>query len=257
MKKLNHYLAFLFSVVMAAGCSSAEEFVVLRQVTGGIETNCYLLYGSKSKDAALIDVAGPIDSLLDIILAEKLDLKYFLFTHGHFDHVVGLPEIRDQFPKAKVCIHEADYQDMFTQKEWATNNLGQEFIDYLLSDPERRKIYEFNVESFGTPDIFVRDGQLLKFGTSRIRVIHSPGHSPGSVCYQIKDLLFSGDVLFYRTVGRVDVQNSSREDQIISVRRLYEILPEGTKVYPGHGDFTDIGSEKRENSKITASEIHL
>ena len=67
-------------------------------------------------------MAGPIDSLVDIIHAEALDLKYFLFTHGHFDHVVGLPEIRDQFPDAKVCIHETDYKDMFTQKEWATNN---------------------------------------------------------------------------------------------------------------------------------------
>ena len=134
---------------------------------------------------------------------------------------------------------------------------GQEFIDYLLSDPERKKIYDFNMESFGTPDIFVRDNQLLRFGSSHLKVIHSPGHSPGSVCYQIGDLLFSGDVLFYRTVGRVDVQNSSREDQIKSVQRLYEILPDNTKVYPGHGDFTDIGSEKRENSKITPSEVYL
>lgn len=250
-------LAILFSVIVATGCSSSEDFIVLHQVTGGIETNCYLLYGSKSKEAALIDVAGPVDSLVDIIHAEALDLKYFLFTHGHFDHVVGLPEIRDQFPEAKICIHETDYKDMFSQKEWATNNLGQEFIDYLLSDPERKKIYEFNMDSFGTPDIFVRDNQLLRFGSSHLKVIHSPGHSPGSVCFQIKDILFSGDVLFYRTVGRVDVQNSSREDQINSVQKLYEILPDNTKVYPGHGDFTDIGSEKRENSKITPSEIYL
>ena len=131
MKKLQQIFAVLFTVIVASGCSSSEEFVVLRQVTGGIETNCYLLYGSKSKEAALIDVAGPVDSLLEIILTENLDLKYFLFTHGHFDHVVGLPEIREQFPQAKVCIHETDYKDMFTQKEWATNNLGQEFIEYL------------------------------------------------------------------------------------------------------------------------------
>jgi glyoxylase-like metal-dependent hydrolase (beta-lactamase superfamily II) len=62
----------------------------------------------KSKEAALIDVAGPIDSLLGIIQKERLDLKYFLFTHGHFDHLIGLPDIREQFPQAKVCIHEAD-----------------------------------------------------------------------------------------------------------------------------------------------------
>ena len=165
-KKLRHCLAFLVSIIITTGCTSSEEFVVLHQVTGGIETNTYLLYGLKSKEAALIDVAGPVDSLLDIIVSEKLDLKYILFTHGHFDHVVGLPEIRDRFPDAEVCIHEADYIDMFTQKEWATKNLGQEFIDYLLSDPERRKIYEFSMESFGTPDLFVRDNQLLRSSNS-------------------------------------------------------------------------------------------
>ena len=251
------YFAILLAVIMLTGCSSSEEFIVLHQVTGGIETNCYLLYGVKSKEAALIDVAGPVDSLLGIIEEEKLDLKYFLFTHGHFDHVIGLPDIREQFPQAKVCMHEADFKDMFSQKEWVTDNLGQEFIDYLLSDPERRKIYDFEVGSFGTPDIFVTDDQMIKLGFSHIKTIHSPGHSPGSVCFQINDVLFSGDVLFYRTVGRVDIQNSSREDQIRSVQRLYKILPDETTVYPGHGEFTDIGSEKTENAKVTMNEVYL
>ncbi|TSA32006.1 MAG: MBL fold metallo-hydrolase [Porphyromonadaceae bacterium] len=81
--------------------------------------------------------------------------------------------------------------------------------------------------------------------------VHTPGHSPGGICYYTENILFSGDVLFYRTVGRTDTQNGSKEAQIKSVRKLYEIFPDSTIVYPGHGQFTDIGSEKKENRKIT------
>ena len=85
----------------------------------------------------------------------------------------------------------------------------------------------------------------------------SPRHSPGSVCYLVDGKLLSGDVLFYRTVGRTDVQNSSREDQIRSVQHLYQILPDSTPVYPGHMQFTDILSEKTLNSRIKADTVTL
>ena len=257
MKNKQLFIIILLIFFLLINCSSSEDFKVLHQVTGGIDTNCYLLYSTKTKEAALFDVGGSIDSLLIFIKENQLDLKYFFFTHGHFDHLIGLPEIKDQFPEAKVCIHKLDYDDMFTQKEWAINNLGQDFIDYLLSDPERRKIYDFELDSFGKPEIFIQDGQIFKLGNSEIKAIHSPGHSPGGVCFHIENLLFSGDVLFYRTVGRVDVQNGSREDQIKSVKRLYEIFPDETQVYPGHGQFTDIGSEKKGNEKITVDKVTL
>jgi glyoxylase-like metal-dependent hydrolase (beta-lactamase superfamily II) len=112
-------------------------------------------------------------------------------------------------------------------------------------------IFDFDPNSFRKPDIFIEEEQILKLGYLNITPIHSPGHSPGSICYHIANVLFSGDVLFYRTVGRTDVQHSSREDQIKSVRRLYELFPDDTEVYPGHGQFTDIGSEKRENERVT------
>jgi len=257
MKNKQLFVVILLSFFLLFNCSSSEDFKVLHQVTGGIQTNCYLLYGTKTKEAALFDVGGPIDSLLIIIKENKLDLKYIFFTHGHFDHLIGLPDIKDQFPEAKVCIHKLEHDDMFTQKEWAIKNLGQDFIDYLLSDPERRKIFDFDLDSFGKPEIFIKDNQIFMLGYSEIEAIHSPGHSPGSVCFHIDNILFSGDVLFYRTVGRVDSQNGSREDQIQSVRRLYKIIPDETKVYPGHGQSTDIGSEKKENKKITIDKVTL
>jgi len=114
-------------------------------------------------------------------------------------------------------------------------------------------LIDFDPYSFKEPDIYIEANQILKLGSLNIKAIYSPGHSPGSVCYFIENILFSGDVLFYRTVGRTDVQNSSREDQIKSVRRLYTLLSDKTKVYPGHGQFTDIGSEKVENKRITVT----
>jgi len=247
----------ILSLFLFLNCSSHEEFKVIHQVTGGIETNCYLLYGTKSKEAALFDVAGPIDSLLNFINENELEIKYFFITHGHYDHAIGLPDIKDIFPGAKVCMHKLDYDDMFTQKQWAIDNLGEDFINYLISDPERKKIYDFEMDSFSEPDVFIKDGQVFELGYSEIKAIHSPGHSPGGVCFYIDNKLFSGDVLFYRSVGRVDVQNSSRDDQIKSVKRLYKIFPDETLVYPGHGEFTDIGSEKRENEYISVDEVTL
>ena len=244
-------LILIIIFVFLSQCTQTEELIIEHQITGGIQTNCYLIYGEKSKDAALIDVGGTIDSLLLIIKENNLNLDYLICTHGHFDHIIGIPAIKELFPEAKIVMHEDDYKDIFTRMEWAENNLGPDFFEWLKSDPERKKIYDFNVNSFGKADIFINHNQELELGNLTLKAIHSPGHSPGSVCFYADSSLFSGDVLFYRTVGRTDVQNSSREDQIKSVRNLYEILPVYTKVYPGHGQFTDIGSERLENKRIT------
>jgi len=110
---------------------------------------------------------------------------------------------------------------------------------------------EFDAAAFGTPDSFLKDNQEFELGNFIIKAIHTPGHSRGTTCFQIDNYLFSGDVLFYRTVGRTDVQNSSREDQIKSVKKLYKILPDTTIVYPAHGRKTDIDSERKYNKRIS------
>ena len=187
------------------------------------------------------------------VVASTNSVRYFLFTHSHFDHIVELPNIIDKYPETKVVMHRLDYQDIFTRVEWAYNTLGDEFRNALEADPEIKKIFDFDPNSFKKPDIFIEDNQILRLGQLNITLIHSPGHSPGSVCYNIADVLFSGDVLFYRTVGRTDVQHSSREDQIKSVRRLYALFPDETQVFPGHGQFTYIGAEKNENKRLTVN----
>ncbi|MFC2084148.1 MBL fold metallo-hydrolase [Bacteroidota bacterium] len=246
----------IFVILLLISCTSTEKINVVHKATGAIDTNCYLIYGEESKEAAIIDVGGQIDTLLNIIEKKDLSLKYFLFTHSHFDHIIEFPNIRDKYPEAKVVMHKLDYRDIFTHKEWAEKNLGDDFINSLLSDPELKKIFDFDPNSFKEPDIYIEENQLLKLGNLNITLIYSPGHSPGSICYHIDNILFSGDVLFYRSVGRTDVQNSNKEDQIKSVRRLYKELSDSTKVYPGHGRFTNIGSEKYQNKKITINEVY-
>ena len=107
--------------------SSSPGLVVQQQVTGP-ETNCYLLHDPESHEAALIDVAGPVDSLLATVRGEGLHVRYFLLTHGHFDHVIGLPAIRDSFPEALVCMHALGFEDMQNQREWAIGHFGKKLI---------------------------------------------------------------------------------------------------------------------------------
>jgi len=254
-------MRFAFAVILVLmGASmiscSPPDLLVQCQVTGS-ETNCYLLYDPATRDAAIIDVGGPIDELLAVVRSEDLRLRYFLLTHGHIDHLMGLPAIRGSFPGTLVCIHEDGYADLQTVAEWARETLGEEVLAEWRQDPELRKIVEFDVGSFREPDMFLEDGQVLELGRHTVRVLHCPGHSRGGLCYSIDNLLFSGDVLFRGSVGRVDLQNSSRDDQIASVRRLYKELPENTAVYPGHGEPTTIGDEKAGNERVTETTVDL
>jgi glyoxylase-like metal-dependent hydrolase (beta-lactamase superfamily II) len=129
-----------------------------------------------------------------------------------------------------------------------------DMVTGMMEDPNLKKWFELDMAIFEKPDIYLDDNQTYKLGGHKIRTFLSPGHSAGSICFYVGDALFSGDVLFHRQVGRTDLLGGSRENIIKSVRRLYAELPEITKVYPGHGEFTDIGSEKRENEEVTADQ---
>lgn len=237
--------------------SNFGNIKVLCQVAGPIETNCYLVDDPLTGAAALIDPGWAVDALMARIRKNKLDLKYIFVTHGHIDHYCGVPMVKKQFPDAKVCMHKDDYRDIFTAVQWIRENYGQEWIDDANSNPETKLYMDFDNRLFGTPEIFVEGDQAFALGKAALRTIHTPGHSPGGICYHTGNVLFSGDVLFFRSVGRTDTQHGSREDQIMSVRRLYRMFPDSTIVFPGHGQSTDIGSEKKENKYVTEEKDSL
>jgi glyoxylase-like metal-dependent hydrolase (beta-lactamase superfamily II) len=211
----------------------------------------------KSKEAALFDVGGSIDSLTTHIKNNNLKLKYIFATHCHLDHIDGVPSLRKKYPNAQMCFNKEDFQDFIDTPGMVEKNVDPKDLEEAKQNPVIKKWFEIDPTTFGEIDIYLEDEQIYKLGNLKIRTILSPGHSRGSICYHVGNFLFSGDVLFYSKVGRTDFFGGSGEEMVKSVRRLYTILPDDTKVCPEHGQFTDIGYEKIENEEVTIDEINL
>ncbi|MFA5103755.1 MAG: MBL fold metallo-hydrolase [Candidatus Margulisiibacteriota bacterium] len=181
-------------------------------VVGPIETNCYIISDQDSSSAFVVDAGANPAGILSAIEQERLNVKAILTTHGHFDHVTAVKEIKDRL-KVPFLIHMED---------------------------------SFMLSPLLNPDGPLTEGLILNAGDLSLKVIHTPGHSPGCVClYCEKDgILFSGDTLFYADHGRCDLHGGSYKKMIKSLEKLFE-LPEDTAVYPGHGQKTTIGDEKK------------
>jgi len=210
-------------------------------VVGAIETNCWI-YPINDKEAAVIDPGDEADKIISVL--NKLDLvpRYILLTHGHFDHIFAVPQLMEKLSpvKPQIAIHRMD-----------ASSLG----------PDAYKVHAVSVRaamgSTAFIDAFWRDLPpaeiLLEEGSSLgpLTVLHLPGHSPGSAAFWDKEegVLFSGDTLFNYAYGRTDLPGGSETALFESLRRLFE-MDENIKVYPGHGDTTTIGLEKRQTASL-------
>ncbi|MBQ5824340.1 MAG: MBL fold metallo-hydrolase [Clostridia bacterium] len=195
---------------------------------GDYQANCYILTDEKENAAAVVDPGVASDELNDILLG--YDLKYILLTHGHFDHIYGSESLKSLYPDAKLCIHEAD--------EICLNN-----NDYNLVGSYSGYLPELQA------DMILSNGdEIVLSDKIKLTVVHTPGHSRGSVCYvdYENNYMFSGDTLFCRTVGRVDFLGSNPDDMFDSIKLLSTFDPEMV-VYPGHNRATTIGEEKVKN----------
>ncbi len=195
---------------------------------GMLETNCYFGYDAQTGGTFIVDPADDAEAIKGWCLANGKRPAAILLTHGHFDHILAADALRREF-SVPVCAAEAEKPVL----ENAQYNLSA-----MWHKPVTLKA-----------DQYLKDGQILSLAGFSIKVISTPGHTAGGLCYYLEKerVLFSGDTLFAGSYGRVDFPTSSMAEMARSVRERLLTLPEDTIVYPGHGESTDISSEKKYN----------
>ncbi len=199
-------------------------------VVGALETNCYLVYCETTLECAVIDPGADSGKIFRAVADKGLKPVVLIDTHGHVDHVGANKDIKDHFD-IPLLIHEADVSML--------KNTLLSVIASLLG-----------AKASPDPDSFLHEGDEIRFGESCLHVIHTPGHSPGSVSLKGEGLLLSGDTLFCGGVGRTDLPGGSWDDLVRSIQERIFTLDGQTKVYPGHGPTTSVDQEKNENPYV-------
>lgn len=195
---------------------------------GPIATNCMLLMNAESKELLIIDPGDEADKIEDKIKSMGGRPIVILLTHGHSDHIMAVEELKRDFPDIRIYAPEADREMLVNPSE----NSGFEFRPFHV-----------------VPDVLLKGGEDLSMGGFSIRVLATPGHTAGSLCYYLpeKKILFAGDTLFCGSYGRTDFATGSEEDMEKSLKMLRDTIPDDVSVYPGHMRFTTMAAEKKNN----------
>lgn len=202
------------------------SMIIKTVVAGFMEANCYIVGDESTKEAFIIDPGGDYNKIKKAVDKDGLSPRAVINTHGHGDHIGadkewGLP----------VWIHRLDAD--FLQDP--SKNLSGAF-GFLLKTKAAARLLE--------------DGDILKIGKYALRVLHTPGHTPGSICLKSDGAVFTGDTLFYECVGRTDFDYGSEEDIMRSIKEKLFVLDDDYIIYPGHGPSSTIGHEKTNNAFI-------
>lgn len=193
-------------------------------VFGELGNNCYLITDEATGKSALVDCTDADEKMLSYI--GDADLQYILLTHGHFDHIGGIKEIQEKFG-AKVVISEEDAPMLSSGKLSIAAFCGAK-------------------QNNTTADIIVKEGDVITLGETEIKVIATPGHTKGGVCYIADDNIFTGDTLFFYSCGRTDFPGGSYKEIKESLNRLRD-LDGDYKLYPGHDRTTTLAFERQNN----------
>jgi len=200
--------------------------IIKRLVAGPFETNCYIVGSEVTKAGMIIDPGDGAEQILGTVNDLELDIKLIVLTHGHLDHIGALKEVKEAI-KAEVAIHADDA--------------------YFLQKRPLQAAFGFSYPDTPHPDRLLKGGDSVDVGDLHFTVIHTPGHSPGSICLLGHGVLFSGDTLFNYGIGRTDFPGGSYNQLMNSIHTKLMVLPDDTPVYPGHGPGTTIGAERRGN----------
>lgn len=214
------------------------EIKIGRMVLGVCQTNCYFLYRTGAPEAIVVDPADNGDRIANALEKNGFRVAGILITHGHFDHILGCEALKTVANEAaekcgaepvKVYACEAEKELMNDARQ----NLSKGMGDAYTCDA----------------DVYVKEGEEITIAGMTCKVIETPGHTVGGCCYYFEEpgFLISGDTLFQESVGRTDFPTGSMSTLVRSIREKLFVLPDETIVYPGHGDSTTIGSEKKYN----------
>ena len=214
------------------------EIKIGRMVLSVCQTNCYFLYMEGEHEAIVVDPADKGQNIYSALQKNGFRVAGILLTHGHFDHIWGLDALRD----AANAAAEADGLE-------AVKAYAHEDERGLLKDVGMNVSEQAGRACSTYADVYVKDGQEITLAGMTCKVIATPGHTAGGCCYYFEEagMLIAGDTLFAESVGRTDFPTGSMGTLVRSIREKLFVLPEDTKVYPGHGDSTTIGHEMKYN----------
>jgi glyoxylase-like metal-dependent hydrolase (beta-lactamase superfamily II) len=205
-----------------------DAMKIHRYITGPLAVNSFLVVDEATNKGFLIDPGGADRKLLKFVSDNNVKVEYIVLTHGHGDHICGLKAYQNAWPDAKVIAHEEERQLLLDAKM----NHSTVTCGYGLSI---------------TADRYVKDGEQISVGELTVNFLFTPGHTPGGMSVYVGDCVFSGDTLFAGSVGRTDFPGSSFSALKRSIEDKLYVLPANTRVYPGHMDYTTIGTEKEQN----------
>jgi hydroxyacylglutathione hydrolase len=207
--------------------------IIKELAVGMLMANCIILGCEKTRQAAVIDPGDETERILLSLADSKLRLKYIINTHGHFDHVGGNKKMKEA-TGADILIHFLDAP----------------MLSQLSSDAT---LFGFSAENSPPPDRTLEDNDTITFGEIKLKVIHTPGHSPGGISLYIDSNVFVGDTLFAGSIGRTDLPGADFNTLISSIKNKLFSLGDDVRVFPGHGPHTIIGREKLYNPFVQIS----